>query len=124
MGCHLQQSSGCLGCDNSRNLLSLLSKPSKGQKIQAQTVTKPNPSEDFWTSSTFDMDNSAVQSRGSISSISTSNQIVDGSGSGNGNLPSEFVNHGRSLAHLLFLFDNEMYAILFNLYRAFKKFKC
>lgn len=52
------------------------------------------------------MDNSAVQSRGSISSISTSNQIVDGNGSGNGNLPSEFVNHGKSLAHLLSLFDN------------------
>lgn len=88
---------GCIGCDNSRNLISSLNKSSKGQKIQAQTVTKPNPSEDFWTSSTFDMDNSAVQSRGSISSISTSNQIVDVNGSGNGNLPSEFVNHGLLL---------------------------
>ncbi|KAL4626446.1 uncharacterized protein LOC142636113 isoform X3 [Castanea sativa] len=44
------------------------------------------------------MDNSALQSQGSISSISTTNQILDPhavAGSANG--PSEFVNHGLLL---------------------------
>ncbi|XP_058226732.1 uncharacterized protein LOC131335418 isoform X2 [Rhododendron vialii] len=43
------------------------------------------------------MDNSAVQSRGSISSISTSNLIMDTHGSSSGNPSSEFVNHGLLL---------------------------
>ncbi|PPR96141.1 hypothetical protein GOBAR_AA24529 [Gossypium barbadense] len=53
-------------------------------------------SEDFWTTSTCDMDNSAVQSQGSISSISTSNQTLDLHGSvATANAPAEFVNHGK-----------------------------
>lgn len=45
------------------------------------------------------MDNSAVQSQGSISSFGANNQTVDthgGAGSTNG--PPEFVNHGKSLS--------------------------
>ncbi|KAK3020087.1 hypothetical protein RJ639_003711, partial [Escallonia herrerae] len=78
-------SCGCLGCDTNE--------PLKGQKRQTRTVSKPSLLEDFWTTSTCDMDNSAAQSRGSISSISTSNQALDAHGSGN--IPSEFVNHGN-----------------------------
>ncbi|GMI93899.1 hypothetical protein like AT3G15770 [Hibiscus trionum] len=41
------------------------------------------------------MDDSAVQSQGSISSISTSNQTLDPHGSvAAANAPAEFVNHG------------------------------
>ncbi|XVE89100.1 hypothetical protein DITRI_Ditri19aG0123300 [Diplodiscus trichospermus] len=44
------------------------------------------------------MDNSALQSQGSISSISTSNQTLDPHGSAaSANAPSEFVNHGLLL---------------------------
>ena len=53
-------------------------------------------SEDFWTTSTHDMDNSAVQSQGSISSASLTNQAVvlhAGSSKSSTN-PTEFVNHG------------------------------
>ncbi|KAF5741739.1 hypothetical protein HS088_TW10G00744 [Tripterygium wilfordii] len=44
------------------------------------------------------MGNSAVQSQGSISSINTTNQILDVNGAtGSINTPSEFVNHGLIL---------------------------
>lgn len=66
------------------------------------SLRKPSSvSEDFWTSSAFDMDTSAVQSQGSISSISTVNHALDP--------PSnqlEFVNHGEfSFDVLEFSFD-------------------
>ena len=42
------------------------------------------------------MENSAVQSQGSMSSISTTNQILDPHAiAGSANTPSEFVNHGK-----------------------------
>jgi hypothetical protein len=72
--------------------------PSKGLKNQGRTLKKPSISEDFWTTSTWDMENSAVQSQGSISSISTTNQILDPHAvAGSANTPSEFVNHGLLL---------------------------
>ncbi|XP_021672561.1 uncharacterized protein LOC110659025 isoform X3 [Hevea brasiliensis] len=96
--CDLQQSSGCLGCYKKPTLITSVDEPSKGSKIQGQTVKKPSISEDFWTTSTCDMDNSAVQSQGSMSSISTINQIHDPhGGSSSTNAPSEFVNHGLFL---------------------------
>lgn len=58
-------------------------------------MRKPSISEDFWTSSTFDMDNSAVQSQGSISSISTINQTLDPNSGAFATNSSEFVNHGN-----------------------------
>lgn len=63
-----------------------MDEPAKGLRIQGQTVKKPSFSDDFWSSSTFDVDNGAFQSQRSMSSISTStlNQSND----------SEFVNHG------------------------------
>lgn len=76
--------------------------PPKGLSNQAQTVRKPSISEDFWTTSTLDMENSAVMSQGSISSISTSNQTIDpNNGAGGATTTSEFVNHGKySLLYL------------------------
>ncbi|KAK3016676.1 hypothetical protein RJ639_007081 [Escallonia herrerae] len=97
---------GCLGCDTKPKLITSVNEPLKGQKLQNWTLSKPSISEDFWTTSICDMDNSAAQSRGSISSISTSNQAHDAHGTGSGNIPSEFVNHGKfgigggSLLHL------------------------
>ncbi|KAK5803442.1 hypothetical protein PVK06_031087 [Gossypium arboreum] len=68
---------------------------SKGLEVPGQTVRKTCISEDFWTTSACDMDNSAAQSQGSISSISVINQSLDPHG--NANSPSEFVNHGLLL---------------------------
>ncbi|XVE52203.1 hypothetical protein DITRI_Ditri02bG0104100 [Diplodiscus trichospermus] len=92
--CWLFKSSGCLGCYKRPRL----NEPSKGLKVQGQTVRKASISEDFWTTSTCDMDNSAVQSQGSISSVSASNQTLDPQGSAaSTHAPSEFVNHGLLL---------------------------
>lgn len=90
-------SSGCLGSHTKPKLVTSIDKPLKGPKLQGQNVAKPSISEGFWTTSSCDMDNSAVQSRGSISSISTSNLIVDPHGSSSGITSSEFVNHGLLL---------------------------
>ncbi|KAG5537558.1 hypothetical protein RHGRI_024872 [Rhododendron griersonianum] len=87
--------SGCLGSHSKPKPVTSIDEPLKGPKLQGQKVSKPSISEDFWTTSACDMDNSAVQSRGSISSISTSNLIMDTHGSSSGNTSSEFVNHGN-----------------------------
>ncbi|XP_024021876.1 uncharacterized protein LOC21408465 isoform X1 [Morus notabilis] len=71
--------------------------PPKRVANQGRAVRKPSISEDFWTSSTFDMDNSAVQSQGSISSISTINQTLDPNSGACATNSSEFVNHGLLL---------------------------
>jgi len=77
--------------------------PSAGLTKQGKAVDKPSTSEDFWTTSTHDMDNSAVQSQGSISSTSLTNQAVAAHASSSNN-PSEFVNHG--IFHCLCCADN------------------
>ncbi|CAK9162216.1 unnamed protein product, partial [Ilex paraguariensis] len=89
-------SSGCLGSDMKPKLISSIDEPLRGQKLQVQTVSKPSISDDLWTTSTYDMDNSAVHSHGSISSISTSNQTLDAPGTSSANIPSEFINHGNN----------------------------
>ncbi|KAK8992877.1 hypothetical protein V6N11_048943 [Hibiscus sabdariffa] len=89
---------GCLGCYEKPTFNPLVNESSKGLKVQGQTGKKVSISENFWTTSTCDMDNSAVQSQGSISSISTSNQALDPHGSAAAaNAPAEFVNHGLLL---------------------------
>ncbi|KAK0597237.1 hypothetical protein LWI29_023241 [Acer saccharum] len=91
-------SSGCLGCYTKPKLVNSADQSSKGLRVQGHPSKKPNLLEDFWTTSTCDMDNSAVQSQGSISSIGANNLTLDthgGAGSANG--PSEFVNHGLLL---------------------------
>uniref|UniRef100_A0A5B7AMY5 Gag1-like clamp domain-containing protein n=1 Tax=Davidia involucrata TaxID=16924 RepID=A0A5B7AMY5_DAVIN len=84
--------SGCLCCNTKPKLITSIDEPLKGQRLQGR---KPCISEDFWTTSTCEMDNSAGQSRGSISSISIT--TIDPHGASSGNIPSEFVNHGLLL---------------------------
>ncbi|KAI8529457.1 hypothetical protein RHMOL_Rhmol12G0226200 [Rhododendron molle] len=91
-----RRSSGCLGSLCKLELINS-NEPPKGPKLQGRRVSKPSISEDFWTTSACDMDNSAVLSRGSISSISTSTLPIDPHGTSSGNTPSEFVNHGKFL---------------------------
>lgn len=71
--------------------------PLKERSKKGLAVRKPSISEDFWTTSTWDMDNSAVQSQGSISSISTNQTLDPHGGSGSNSAPAEFVNHGKFL---------------------------
>ncbi|MED6143594.1 hypothetical protein PIB30_007539 [Stylosanthes scabra] len=81
----------CLGRHKNPTLINSVDVPPKGLTKQSKAGKKPSTSEDFWTTSTYDMDNSAVQSQGSISSTSVTNQAAD---PGN---PAEFVNHGLIL---------------------------
>ncbi|KAL6972848.1 hypothetical protein U1Q18_027022 [Sarracenia purpurea var. burkii] len=90
-------SSGCLGSDNKPQLINLNDESLKRPKLQGRRKSNLSISEDFWTSSVCEMDNSALQSLGSISSISTSTLTIDPHGSSSGNTPSEFVNHGLLL---------------------------
>ncbi|XP_045830094.1 uncharacterized protein LOC123921550 isoform X1 [Trifolium pratense] len=88
---------GCVGCYKRPALVTTVEGPStKGLTKQGKAVEKPSTSEDFWTTSTHDMDNSIVQSQGSISSTSLNNQAVAPHGSSSNN-PPEFVNHGLIL---------------------------
>ncbi|KAK9229370.1 hypothetical protein WN944_022332 [Citrus x changshan-huyou] len=75
--CHLQQSSGCLGCFIRPPVNTSASNLSKELGVPGRSAGKRSISEDFWTTSTCDMDNSAVQSQGSISSLGTNNLIPD-----------------------------------------------
>lgn len=87
----------CLGCDNKAQLISSFNNPPRRQRTKDHKASVPSISEDFWTTSTRDMDGNAVHSRGSISSISTSTQAFDPHINGSTNTPSEFVNHGLIL---------------------------
>ena len=71
-----------------------MDEPSKGLRIQGRLVKKPSVSDDFWSTSTCDMDNnSTMQSQRSVSSISfTNNTATSASSSSN---PNEFVNTGE-----------------------------
>lgn len=92
----LQQSRGCLGCCTKPPLIIAVDEPSKGLRIRGQAVKKPSIPDDFWSTSTCEMDNSAVQSQRSVSSMSTSNPPLDPYGNvGSTSNPTEFVNHGK-----------------------------
>ncbi|KAL3362938.1 hypothetical protein AABB24_012301 [Solanum stoloniferum] len=55
-------------------------------------------SDDFWSTSTCDLEVSTVQSHRSMSSISISNQsLSQQSGTGNASNNNEFINHGYLL---------------------------
>ncbi|PIA56991.1 hypothetical protein AQUCO_00600006v1 [Aquilegia coerulea] len=84
---------GCLGCCNKATPIIAVDEPSKGLKIQGRLVKKPSISEDFWSTSTCEMENSALQSQRSVSSISTSNQTLEVQSGASTSSP-EFVNHG------------------------------
>lgn len=91
-----KQSRGCLGCFTKPALVTAVDEPSKGLKIQGRPVRKSSVSEDIWSSSTVDMDTSALQSQRSISSISTANQALNPQSTSISTLkPPEFVNHGK-----------------------------
>ncbi|CAL8172461.1 unnamed protein product [Prunus armeniaca] len=87
---------GCFGCCTKPTPIIAVDEPSKGLRIRGRTVKKPGISDDFWSSSTYDLDNSALQSQRSISSISTSNQtLTHGSVAGSTSSQSDFVNNGK-----------------------------
>ncbi|CAL5438853.1 unnamed protein product [Camellia sinensis] len=86
---------GCFGCYTKPTPIIAVDEPSKGLRIQGQMVKKPSASEDFWSTSTYEIENSAVQSQRSLSSISISNQsLMHNGGTGSTSNHSEFVNHG------------------------------
>uniref|UniRef100_A0A7C9CVL2 Gag1-like clamp domain-containing protein n=1 Tax=Opuntia streptacantha TaxID=393608 RepID=A0A7C9CVL2_OPUST len=91
-------SRGCFACFRKPQLIIAVDEPSQGLKIQGRVVKKPSLSEDFWSTSTYEMENSTIQSQRSISSISMSNQNADPhSSTGSTSNPSEFINHGLLL---------------------------
>ncbi|KAJ6922117.1 hypothetical protein NC652_015928 [Populus alba x Populus x berolinensis] len=93
------QNSGCFGCCTKPTPIIAVDEPSKGLRIQGRVVRKPSISDDFWSTSTCDLDNSTVQSQRSISSISLPNQNP-ASSTGGMSSNSEFVNHGLLLWQL------------------------
>lgn len=86
---------GCFGCCTKSTPIIAVDEPTKGLRIQGRAVKKPSISDDFWSTSTCDLENSAVQSQRSISSISTSNQTLNHYTGTSSN--SDFVNHGLIL---------------------------
>ncbi|KAK0572627.1 hypothetical protein LWI29_034441 [Acer saccharum] len=91
----LHGSSGCFGCCAKPTPIIAVDEPSKGLRIQGKTVKKPSLSDDFWSTSTCDLENSTVQSQRSMSSISISNPTLNySSGTGSMSSNSDFVNHG------------------------------
>ncbi|KAL0792371.1 hypothetical protein Bca101_063748 [Brassica carinata] len=85
---------GCFGCCNKPPLIVAVDEPSKGLRIQGRLVKKPSVSDDFWSTSTCEMDNSTMQSQRSVSSISFTNNTAASASSSN---PNEFVNNGLNL---------------------------
>ncbi|KAL1203550.1 hypothetical protein V5N11_033411 [Cardamine amara subsp. amara] len=83
---------GCVACyRETRSTATLKDPPSNSIP---QTCKKPCVSEDFWSTSTIDMDNVTFPSQGSISS----NQTFDSqSAARNSNAPPEYVNQGLLL---------------------------
>ncbi|CAH9144682.1 unnamed protein product [Cuscuta epithymum] len=89
---------GFFGCCTKPTIVISVEDRSKGLKSHGQQVRNTRLREDFWSSSTCEMDNSAFQSHRSASSISTSNNTHDPSISSTGNISqSEFVNNGLML---------------------------
>ncbi|CAH8353407.1 unnamed protein product [Eruca vesicaria subsp. sativa] len=83
---------GCFGsCNKPPPLIVAVDEPSKGLRIQGRLVKKPSVSDDFWSTSTCEMDNSTMQSQRSVSSISFTNNTASSSN------PNEFVNTGLNL---------------------------
>ncbi|XP_013678131.1 uncharacterized protein LOC106382642 isoform X2 [Brassica napus] len=86
---------GCFGCCNKPPLIVAVDEPSKGLRIQGRLVKKPSVSDDFWNTSTCEMDNnSTMQSQRSVSSISFTNNTATSASSSN---PNEFANNGLNL---------------------------
>ncbi|KAJ8751681.1 hypothetical protein K2173_025844 [Erythroxylum novogranatense] len=96
-------SRGCFGCFAKPSTIISVDESSKGTRIPRCPVRKSSKADNFWSSSTTEMDNSAVQSQRSISSISTLNQSHKPlSNPGDSSNPSDFVNY--ALLNVGFLF--------------------
>ena len=82
-----------------------MDEPSKGLGTQGQTENKYDRYEEVWSSSSFEMDNSAAQSQRSISSFGISNNPSDPQSSADSEIgPAEFVNHGKFYAKCLIVY--------------------
>lgn len=92
----MQQNRGCLGCCTKTPFVTTDNKPA-GSLGKGQSTNKHSILEDFWSSSTYDMDISIPQSQ--ISASSTSNAPADAHSSSGSN-PSEFVNRGMFYNYL------------------------
>ncbi|XP_010687978.2 uncharacterized protein LOC104902025 isoform X2 [Beta vulgaris subsp. vulgaris] len=92
-------SSSCLGsCSKPKHAPSVDDHAPKGLQCQGQVVEKVSLSDDFWGTSTGDIDNPIGLSQRSISSISTSNVSFHSDlGSASMNSHNDFVNHGLLL---------------------------
>ncbi|XP_074281143.1 uncharacterized protein LOC141606043 isoform X2 [Silene latifolia] len=91
-------SRGCLACCIKPLLIISVDKPEKDQKIQGHGITKKSLLEDISSTSTYEMENSGIQSQRSNSSMSISNLNQDPhSVCGSPSNPSDFVNHGLLL---------------------------
>ncbi|KAM7268729.1 hypothetical protein ACFE04_010895 [Oxalis oulophora] len=90
------ENSGCFGCCIKPTPVTAVDEPSKGLRIQGRAMKKTSISDDFWSTSTCDLENnSAFQSQRSLSYISISNHtLAQSSGVGSMNNSSDFVNHG------------------------------
>ncbi|KAJ6406234.1 hypothetical protein OIU84_009873 [Salix udensis] len=89
---------GCFGCCAKPPTISEADATSKGLRGQERLVKKSSISDDFWSTSAGEMENSAVHSHGRLSSISTLNQLLDPSyNAGSTSNPPEFVNRGLLL---------------------------
>ncbi|PIA42450.1 hypothetical protein AQUCO_02000116v1 [Aquilegia coerulea] len=86
---------GCLGCCTKPRPIISVNDPSKGLRVRGETLKKANIPDDFWSTSTCEMDNSGNPSQRSISSISNSYRTDTHSGSSSTSNPPEFVNHGK-----------------------------
>uniref|UniRef100_A0ACD5ZPM2 Uncharacterized protein n=1 Tax=Avena sativa TaxID=4498 RepID=A0ACD5ZPM2_AVESA len=86
----------CFGCAKSTPITAV-DEPSKGLRIQGRSIKHRSLSEDFWSTSPREMENSALQSQRSMSSISTAAQSSDQHGAGSSSNPNEFVNQGLLL---------------------------
>lgn len=84
---------GCLGCYSKPTPVTAVDEPTK--RLQTQGQKRASASEDFWSTSTHDLEYTALQSHRSISSISTSNQALNPNGATDGtSTHTDFVNHG------------------------------
>ncbi|KAL6888302.1 hypothetical protein ACP4OV_009328 [Aristida adscensionis] len=89
-------SRGCLGCAQPTPIIAV-DEPSKGLRIQGRSIKRRSLSEDFWSTSPHEMENSALHSRHSMSSISTAAQTNDQHAAGSSSNTNEFVNQGLIL---------------------------
>ncbi|XP_057833413.1 uncharacterized protein LOC131044159 isoform X1 [Cryptomeria japonica] len=90
---------GCLGGCVRPTPIIAVDEPSKRLKIPGQSVKGPGPSfsDDFWSTSTNEMDNSTAPSQRSVSSLSVSNPNADIRGTNSNSNNTEFVNHALNL---------------------------